>query len=73
MISEGTPLPIANDKSTGSMQEHLLGALQRVLPREVRIATAYLTPDGFMSLRSGFEGAKVAGDRATSPQWGRQP
>lgn len=51
------PLPIANDESTASMQEHLLGALQRVLPRDISIATAYLTPDGFQSLRSGLESA----------------
>lgn len=49
-----TPLPIANDTSTGSMEHHLLGALQRVLPNHVRIATAYLTPDGFLSLRDGL-------------------
>ncbi len=52
------PLPIANDKSTGSMGDCLLGALQRVLPRNVCIATAYFTPDGFLSLKSGLEAAK---------------
>lgn len=51
-------VPIANDKATGSMEDYLLGALQRVIPREVRIATAYLTPDGFMSLRDGLKGAQ---------------
>ncbi|RLC92655.1 MAG: hypothetical protein DRI39_07960, partial [Chloroflexi bacterium] len=57
-VSElNSPLPIANDKSTGCMREHLLGALQRVLPRDVRIATAYLTPDGFLSLQPALEGA----------------
>jgi SAM-dependent methyltransferase len=48
---------ISNDPGTGSMEQTLLGALQRVLPKEVRIATAYLTPDGFMSLKSGMEHA----------------
>jgi superfamily II DNA or RNA helicase len=46
--------PIANDKDTGSMEQYLLGALHRVLPRQVRIATAYLSPDGFMTLHDGF-------------------
>ncbi len=51
-------LPIANDTATGSMGHHLLGALQRVLPKHVRIATAYLTPDGFLSLSDGLEKAE---------------
>ena len=51
-------VPVANDPATGSMENYLLGALQRVIPRDVRIATAYLTPDGFMSLRDGLKGAQ---------------
>ena len=43
--------PIANEDTTGSMKEHLVGALGRVIPRDVRIATAYLTPDGFLELK----------------------
>ncbi len=58
-MSEYAPLPIANDQSTGSMQEHLLGALHRVLPSDVRIATAYFTPDGFLGLRPALEGAQA--------------
>lgn len=50
-------LPIANEPTTGSMREHLMGALARVQPRDIRIATAYLTPDGFLDLRPGMEGA----------------
>ncbi|MEW6033603.1 MAG: helicase-related protein [Chloroflexota bacterium] len=53
------PLPIANDPATGSMEHHLLGALQRVLPRQVRIATAYLTPDGFLALEAGLSKAST--------------
>ncbi len=52
------PSPIANDKTTGFMGDFLLGALQHVLPRNVCIATAYFTPDGFLSLKSGLETAK---------------
>ena len=48
---------VANDRATGSMEQHLLGALHRVLPRQVRIATAYLSPDGFMTLHDGFKKA----------------
>ncbi|MDP2953268.1 MAG: phospholipase D-like domain-containing protein, partial [Chloroflexota bacterium] len=59
MTSDNAPVPVANDRSTGSMQDHLLEALQRVLPREVRIATAYFTPDGFLGLRSALEGAQT--------------
>ena len=50
-------LSIANDPTTGSMREHLAGALARVIPQDIRIATAYLTPDGFLDLRHGMEGA----------------
>ena len=48
---------VANERTTGSMGEHLVGALARVVPREIRIATAYLTPDGFLQLKDGMEGA----------------
>ncbi len=47
-------VPIANDKATGSMEQYLLGALHRVLPKQIRIATAYLSPDGFMTLHDGM-------------------
>ena len=39
------------------MREHLVGALARIVPREIRIASAYLTPDGFLDLKSGMSGA----------------
>ena len=55
---EDTPiLPIANEPATRSMREHLVGALARVIPRDIRIATAYLTPDGFLALQDGMENA----------------
>jgi hypothetical protein len=46
---------VANEPVTGSMERELLRALERVRPREVRIATAYLTPDGFLELRRPLE------------------
>ncbi len=50
---------IANDPSTGSTEQHLLAALLRVRPERVRIATAYLTPDGFLTLKNGLGGAQT--------------
>ena len=57
MTNGADVLPIANDPATGSMREHLAGALARVIPRDVRIATAYLTPDGFLDLQDGMKDA----------------
>ena len=59
MKATNTPssLPIANEPTTGSMKEHLAGALARVIPQDIRIATAYLTPDGFMEIKVGMERA----------------
>lgn len=51
------PLPIANDALTGTMHDRLVQALARVRPHDARIATAYLTPDGFLSLKARLEGA----------------
>jgi Helicase conserved C-terminal domain/PLD-like domain/SNF2-related domain len=42
---------VANDDRTGTMGEQLLRALREVRPSDVRIATAYLTPDGFLTLK----------------------
>lgn len=39
-------LPIANGPTTGPMREHLVGALARVIPQDIRTATACLTPMG---------------------------
>ena len=50
-------LPIANEPGTGTMREHLAGALVQVMARDIRIATAYLTPDGFLDLKAGMESA----------------
>ena len=50
-------LPIANEPTTGSMREHLVGALTRVVPQDIRIATAYLTPDGFLELKDAMDSA----------------
>ena len=57
MTNSNFLLPIANEPTTGSMREHLAGALARVIPRDIRIATAYLTPDGFLDLKDGMEKA----------------
>ena len=57
MTDDAGILPIANEPSTGSMQEHLVGALARVIPQDIRIATAYLTPDGFLNLKDGMGNA----------------
>ena len=57
MTNEPTILPIANEPATGSMRDHLLNALARVAPGDVRIATAYLTPDGFLELKNSLETA----------------
>ena len=57
MTGDNSLLPIANETTTGSMREHLAGALARVIPRDIRIATAYLTPDGFLDLKDGMAGA----------------
>lgn len=57
MTSSADLFPVGNEATTGTMQEHLVGALNRLSPREIRIATAYLTPDGFMALQDGMAGA----------------
>ena len=56
MMDDGV-LPIANEPTTGSMREHLVGALARVIPKDIRIATAYLTPDGFLDVKVGMANA----------------
>ena len=55
-ISTTDILPIANESATGSLREHLITALGQVSPSEIRIATAYLTPNGFMELKGQMEG-----------------
>ena len=57
MTNDARVSPIANEPTTGSLRDHLVGALARVGPRDIRIATAYLTPDGFLELKAGMEGA----------------
>ena len=56
-ISTTDIFPIANEPATGSLREHLITALGQVNPREIRIATAYLTPNGFMELKGQMERA----------------
>lgn len=56
MTSE--PRPISNDPDTGSLDARLQQALASVSPTHVRIATAYLTPDGFLLLKEGLKGAE---------------
>jgi len=57
MTTENGVLPIANEPTTGSMREHLVGALAHIAPSDVRIATAYLTPDGFLDLKEHMDNA----------------
>lgn len=57
MTSRTDLFPVGNEAATGTMREHLVRALNRLSPREIRIATAYLTPDGFMALQNGMTGA----------------
>lgn len=48
---------IANDELTGTMLAELVRAFETVCPDRVRIATAYLTPDGFREIQPGMEKA----------------
>ncbi len=57
MTNNAGILPIANEPTTGAMREHLVGALARVIPQDIRIATAYLTPDGFLELKDAMDSA----------------
>lgn len=52
------PRLIANDAATGTIGEELQRALGWVSPQAVAIATAYLTPDGFLSLKNGLQGTE---------------
>ncbi|TAJ19150.1 MAG: hypothetical protein EPO65_07490, partial [Dehalococcoidia bacterium] len=52
------PRLIANDAVTGTIGEQFQRALGGVTPEAVAIATAYLTPDGFLSLKNGLQPAK---------------
>ena len=54
-ISTTGILPIANEAATGFLREHLVTALGQVNPTEIRIASAYLTPNGFMELKGQME------------------
>ena len=53
-----SPRPISNDAEHGTLRDSLQQAFGQIQPREVRIATAYLTPDGFLALKSGLEQAE---------------
>jgi hypothetical protein len=46
-----TPRPVANDPETGDLQDRLVAALAQARPVDARIATAFLTPDGFIALK----------------------
>ena len=58
MLAKTDIRPIANEPTTGTMRQHLLEALGRVSPHEINIATAYLTPNGFVELQHGMERAQ---------------
>lgn len=57
-MSDDPLVHIANDARTGSMGDQLRRALDRVRPSDVRIATAYLTPDGFLSFKEPLTSAR---------------
>ena len=57
MIRDTDILPIANEPRSGTMREHLASALDRIIPTDIRIATAYLSPNGFMDIQGGMERA----------------
>ena len=70
-INAADILPIANEPGTGALREHLVTALGQVNPSEIRIATAYLTPNGFMELKGSNGGGRqrpVAAGRTTIPE-----
>src|SRR5215204_6337481 len=52
------PQPVSNDNLTGTLEQHLQSALAEITPRDVAIATAYLTPEGFLSLKSALAPAQ---------------
>ena len=58
MLTKTDIIPIANERTTGTMRTHLLEALSRVSPENINIATAYLTPNGFVALQHGMEHAQ---------------
>ena len=45
------PVSVSNDQLTGTLEQHLREALAETRPDDVAIATAYLTPDGFRSIK----------------------
>lgn len=46
---------IANDEVTGTLLSDLQTALATLKPNRARIATAYLTPDGFLAIKDGLQ------------------
>jgi len=51
------PQPIANDAATGSLEDALRQALAWAPPETVRIATAYLSPSGLLSIEPSLTAA----------------
>ena len=51
------PQPVANDAATGSLEASLRRALANSSPERVRIATAYLSPAGLLTIEPGLAGA----------------
>ena len=56
MISDA-PQPVANDDATGSLDDALRQALAWSPPETARIATAYLSPAGLLTIAPGLAGA----------------
>ena len=57
MITPDTPQPVANDDATGSLEDALRRALAWAPPETARIATAYLSPAGLLTIEPSLAGA----------------
>lgn len=51
-------LPVSNDSLTGTLMRHLRDGLAATAAWEIAIATAYLTPDGFLALKDQMDAAR---------------
>lgn len=58
LLRTEAPAPISNDPLTGTLEQLLQSALAELSPRDVAIATAYLTPEGFLSLKGMLQPAE---------------
>ena len=64
MAMTDPPIPVANDEATGSLEDALRQALAWSPPETVRIATAYLSPAGLLTIEPSLAGATWASARS---------